>query len=537
MDNTVQYTPLATGEARLIVIEKGILSETVLSAENSVGRGTPSYRPEILLRSPIASRRHGVITLQPDGYHYSDCGSTNGTFINEQLYRGGESGQPAGKKLEDNDILRIVSEAEAARPDDVVMIYIAHARRGDVWKELIPGEDADEITIGRSASQGVALADTAVSRNHASFFKSRGVWAVIDHGSTNGVFVNNLRITEPVYIRPLDCIRIARSTFVWCNDRFWYSSAARAPEAQPELAAKEPAGPARPVERIGPAESELAAKAPADGGSALRIRIIEKSVWQKFKKQTILQDINVDIQRGEMVLILGGSGAGKTTFMNAVMGYEKAEGSVIHGDIDIYNEYDRMKYDIGYVPQQDLLRLSDTVYNTLKNAAEMKMPRRTTAEEKEARIEAVLELLGLSRESLALVRKLSGGQRKRLSIAVEFIADPSLFFLDEPDSGLDGVMAKSLMASLRRIADARKIVMVITHSPDRVAEHFDKVIVLAKSIKDNCGHLAFFGSPQAAYAFFGTDSMEGIVKRINRTDEGGEGLSDYFIEKFSDVKN
>ena len=147
------------------------------------------------------------------------------------------------------------------------------------------------------------------------------------------------------------------------------------------------------------------------------------------------------------------------------------------------NEYDKMKYDIGYVPQQDLLRPSDTVYNTLKNAAEMKMPKRTTPDEKEERIMTVLELLGLSRESESLVKKLSGGQRKRLSIAVEFIANPSLFFLDEPDSGLDGIMARSLMHSLRKIADENKIVMVITHAPDRAAELFDKVIVLAKNIE------------------------------------------------------
>ena len=119
-----------------------------------------------------------------------------------------------------------------------------------------------------------------------------------------------------------------------------------------------------------------------------------------------------------------------------------------------------------------------------------------------------------------------------MCIAVEFIANPGLFFLDEPDSGLDGIMARELMKNLRTIADSGKIVMVITHGPDRAPEMFDKVIVLAKSTVDNCGHLAFLGSVQEAYRFFRTDSLEGVVKRVNRKDEGGEGLSDYYIEKF-----
>ena len=521
MDNTVKYTPPTAGEARLVVIEKDVLFTAVLAAENHIGRVSSSFQPDIPLNSPIASRRHGVISLKTDGYYYTDCGSTNGTYVNGRCCRSDESGI-FSVKLQDYDIIRITSDQDAFLPDSVLMIFRAHGQQGEEWRELVPSRNAYEIGIGRSRDHNIALADAAVSRNHASFFRSNGNWAVIDHGSTNGVYVNNARISAPVYVFPHDCIRIAGNIFVLCDNKFWYSYVKETDRPLPVQS--EP--PLRP-----PTSERIAQR---DSAGGLQIRIIEKSVWQQFKKLTILQDINVNISRGEMVLILGGSGAGKTTFLNAVMGYEKAEGSVVHNDIDIYNEYDKMKYDIGYVPQQDLLRQSDTVYNTLKNAAEMKMPKRTAARDKEARIEAVLEMLGLSRESGSLVKKLSGGQRKRLSIAVEFIANPSLFFLDEPDSGLDGIMAKSLMASLRRIADENKIVMVITHAPDRVAGLFDKVIVLAKSITDNCGHLAFYGSPREAYVFFETDSMEGIVKRINRADEGGEGLSDHFINKYND---
>ena len=115
---------------------------------------------------------------------------------------------------------------------------------------------------------------------------------------------------------------------------------------------------------------------------------------------------------------------------------------------------------------------------------------------------------------------------------MEYIGNPSLFFLDEPDSGLDGIMAKELMTNLRQIADQKKIVMVISHSPDRAFELFDKVIVLAKGHRDVIWHLVYYGAPTDACRFFGTDTLEGIVGRVNRKDEGGEGLADYFIEQF-----
>lgn len=214
----------------------------------------------------------------------------------------------------------------------------------------------------------------------------------------------------------------------------------------------------------------------------------------------------------------------------AVLGYEKAKGSIEHDNIDIYKEYGKVRSDMGFVPQQDLLRLEDTVYATLSNAAEMKMDSTTARQEREQRIDHVLNSLGLLRERDSIVRKLSGGQRKRLSIAVELVSDPGLFFLDEPDSGLDGIMAKSLMEQLRAIANEGKIVMVITRAPDRVSQLFDKVIVLAKGEKDNIGHLAFFGSVPETLDFFGTTSLEGVIKKINRVDEGGDGLSDYYID-------
>ena len=145
-------------------------------------------------------------------------------------------------------------------------------------------------------------------------------------------------------------------------------------------------------------------------------------------------------------------------------------------------------------------------------------------------------IFGLKPVRSNLVEKLSGGQKKRLSIAMEFLSNPSLFILDEPDSGLDGVMARELMQQLRKIADTGKIVIVITHTPDRVIDLFDDVIVLAKDAA-RTGRLAFYGSIQEARTFFGREKMEEIVKSINRKEEGGDGLADEFIMKYAEVNH
>ena len=267
--------------------------------------------------------------------------------------------------------------------------------------------------------------------------------------------------------------------------------------------------------------------------SGLAVKIKDRTVRNFLDKRYLLREIFMNIEPGHMVLLLGGSGSGKTTFINAVTGYEKANAEILLDGMNVYDEYDKMKYSIGFVPQLDLIRSNDTVYRTLYDAALLRLPASTSFSEITKRVSAVLEQFGLSSVKGSLVEKLSGGQRKRLSIAMEYIADPYLFVLDEPDSGLDGVIARDLMRRLRSIADEGKIVIVITHTPDRVVDLFDDLIVLAKDSR-RTGRLAFYGSIDEAREFFGQDSMEGILRMINQKDEGGEGRSDEFVLKYAE---
>ena len=271
---------------------------------------------------------------------------------------------------------------------------------------------------------------------------------------------------------------------------------------------------------------------PTRKGDGLTVNLKERTVTEFFQKKVLLRDIHMAIPQGHMVLLLGGSGAGKTTFLNAVNGYEKADAEVLLSGTDMYKQYGKMQYEVGFVPQSEMMCGKDTVLYTLLDAAKLRLPRDVSAKQRRQRVEEVMEIFGLKSVQNSLVEKLSGGQKKRLSISMEFISNPSLFILDEPDSGLDGVMARELFEQLRKIADTGKIVIVITHTPDRVIDLFDDVIVLAKDSAQT-GRLAWYGSVEEAREFFGRDSMEQIVKAINSREEGGDGQADEFVMKYA----
>ncbi len=284
---------------------------------------------------------------------------------------------------------------------------------------------------------------------------------------------------------------------------------------------------------LAPADLSAAGHRQELSDSGLSVDLNERTVRDFGRKRYLLKDISLDIPNGSLVLLLGGSGSGKTTFINAVIGYEKADARVMLNGADIYKDYDRVKYRIGLVPQQNLIRGSDTVIRTVTDAAELRLPKDLPNRERNKKVAEVLDLLGLAAGCNGLVSKKSGGQLRRISIAMELVTDPELFVLDEPDSGLDGVIARELFTKLRAIADEGKIVIAITHTPDRVIDLFDKVIVLARD-SGRVGRLAFYGSPQEAREFFGKDTMEGVVMSINRREEGGDGMADEFIRRYAE---
>ena len=380
--------------------------------------------------------------------------------------------------LSDGDIIRLSNDRM------LTAIFFEEFVSGRDWK-IINMDDGRHSVVITDRKDG---SDGAISLQYEN-----GTWKLqeINEGQ---VLLNGAEVRDAVRIRIDDCIEIGDTKFYFEGSGLVYGYPTQ--------------------------------------GSGLSINIDERAAHQAMRKVTLLKDINLSIEPGNMVLILGGSGAGKSTFVNAVTGYEKAKATIKEGDLDYYRDYGQVKHRIGFVPQDNLMREDDTVGDTVSNAAEMRLPKNMPPEEKQKRVTAVLSTFGLAGREKEKVSKLSGGQKKRLSICMEFVSSPTLFILDEPDSGLDGIMATELMENLRLIACQGRIVMVITHAPDRVAHLFDKVIVLAKSTTDKVGQLAFYGGIQEAREFFGVPTMEEVVRQINAKNEGGVGRADEFIEKY-----
>ena len=431
------------------------------------------------LEYPFLEKEQGEFFRENGKWYFRNLSEEVFTFVAGKNIRRGEAAE-----LYDGAVIRMVNERM------LTMVFFDHFVSGRDWRFLNMDDGRHEVSIAVPGTD--RQKDMKLSLSYEN-----GRWKMEDLDAAE-ILHNGIPVQQKVSLRIDDNIEIGENRFVFEGAGLVYGY---------------------PVQ---------------EGG--LSIHIDERSVHKALKKVKLLEDIDLSIDPGELVMILGGSGAGKSTFVHAVTGYEKARASIRRGKLDFYKDYDEVKYQIGFVPQENLIRMEDTVENTVRNAAEMRLPRETGPEERKKRIAAVLETFGLAGKEKERISKLSGGQKKRLSICTEFIASPSLFILDEPDSGLDGAMSRELMKNLKLIACQGKTVLVITHIPDRAADLFDKVVVLAKSPRTQAGQLAFYGGIQEAKDFFGVGSMEDIVRRINSENEGGEGRADEFVEKFREYE-
>ncbi len=196
-------------------------------------------------------------------------------------------------------------------------------------------------------------------------------------------------------------------------------------------------------------------------------------------------------------MVVGQSGGGKSTLLDAIAGYRPAtQGKVFVNGIDVYQNFDAVRNDIGYVPQKDIIHMELTVYQALNFAAQLRMPKDTSKAERHKRIMEVLDDLDLMHRKDVQISGLSGGQQKRVSIGVELLTRPGLFFLDEPTSGLDPGTETAFMHLMRRLADQGRTIIMVTHATKNVMLA-DKVVFLARG-----GYVAWFGPPDEALTYF-----------------------------------
>lgn len=316
------------------------------------------------------------------------------------------------------------------------------------------------MRIGRALENELVVADLQVSRHHAEFHATPdGRFEIRDLGSHNGTYVNGMPIAKSgsAILGPNDIVGVGHSTFRVVGDRL--------------------------EEFVDTGEVSFSARhltVTVDGG------------------KQILKDVSFGVPEKSLVAVIGPSGSGKSTLLKALTGYRPAnQGDVLYDNRNLYKQFAELRQRIGLVPQDDILHKELTVNSALKYAAKLRFPADTTAAERQARISEVLAELKLDIHKDKKVTSLSGGQRKRVSVALELLTKPSLIFLDEPTSGLDPGMDRDVMQLLRGLADDGRTVLVVTHS---VAELSicDKLLVMAPG-----GSVAYFGPPEEALNFFG----------------------------------
>ncbi|WP_141309139.1 ABC transporter ATP-binding protein/permease [Streptomyces spinoverrucosus] len=323
------------------------------------------------------------------------------------------------------------------------------------------------MRIGRALENDLVVSDLQVSRHHAEFHSTPdGRMEIRDLGSHNGTYVNGQPIAKggSQLLGPTDIVGVGHSTFRIVGDRL--------------------------EEFVDTGEVSFSARhltVTVDGG------------------KQILKDVSFGVPEKSLIAVIGPSGSGKSTLLKALTGYRPAnQGEVLYDNRNLYKQFAELRQRIGLVPQDDILHKELTVKKALKYAAKLRFPADTTAAEREARIDEVLRELKLDIHKDKKVTSLSGGQRKRVSVALELLTKPSLIFLDEPTSGLDPGMDRDVMQLLRGLADDGRTVLVVTHSVAELAL-CDKLLVMAPG-----GSVAYFGPPEEALNFFGYDTWADV---------------------------
>ncbi len=409
---------------------------------------------EVVLDYPMVSGRHARITVRGGQAQIEDLGSTNGTFVGRPDHR--------------------ITQAPL-RPDDVVFfgsLRVPAARL--LGGKLTLGTDPHSVVsfrgqqtvFGRDAGCDVVLDDALVSSRHARLQQVGGQWQLEDLGSTNGTFLNGRRLGgrgarhAQALVQPGDVIALGSCSFT--------------------------------LNRDGKLE-----KRDLRGNFTLEARGITVEVPGK----RLIDDVSLTIFPGEFVALMGPSGAGKTTLMNALNGYTPpARGEVILNGQSLYGHYQQFAPYLGFVPQDDIIHRDLTVWQALYYTARLRLPADYREDQLRSRIADVMQQLGLEGTENVLIgspekKGISGGQRKRVNLAMELITDPLMLFLDEPTSGLSSEDALMVMKLLRRLADSGKTILLTIHQPSLEAFRLlDNLVVMGKDAKSRePGQLVYYG--------------------------------------------
>lgn len=420
---------------------------------------------DIIIDSPIASRYHLVLERNERGFRLRDM-SSNGTWQGSR--------RVSELQLSERTEFQIGHDA-----NERIRLVFLPAEAGPTKAPPFPAallEGRGQLAIGRDASCDLVLADPACSRRHALVRQgSDGNWIVSDLGSANGTFVNG---------RPV------RETPLLVGDKIQVGNTAVSFDGRRLL---------------------------SDTRAGMRVDMYDVTTLGE-RGQRLLDGVSMSIWPSTLVAVLGASGAGKSTLMGALTGTRPAT----YGDIRLnglsFTEHRHVfRTGIGYVPQEDIVHRELTVERALRYAARLRMPPDTSNDELKQRVDTVLHEVGLAERRRAPIWRLSGGQRKRVSIAAEIIIRPPLLLLDEPTSGLDPGLDRQLMILLKRFAVDGQTIVAATHAVGNI-DLCDEIIFLAGG-----GRLAFFGSPDEAREYFATGDFAEMYRAVEAEQEAALG--------------
>lgn len=432
---------------------------------------------DIVLTSRLVSADHGRF-INKDGIWYiedravfKDKNSTNGLIYNNVYV--------VSHLIGDGDLIRIDDGIETVA--EGVLFVFSSAGSDNKWHSIQLSEK-QELTIGREENCDIVLPHISVSKCHAKIVRESDGYFIVDNNSTNGVIVNNKRISDKEKLHEKDVISITSSKLIFTSATISYCCY----------------------------KSGIS----VDASDIVIVR------GKGAKAVVTSNHVDLNIKPGELIAIIGGSGAGKSTILNCMCGYLKpTQGEVFINGINLYQNFDSLKKLIGYVPQSDIVYDNLTLHDMLLYTAKLRLLKDTTSAEQETAIAKAIDMVELSEKRDSLIKSFSGGQRKRASIAVELLSDPNLLFLDEPASGLDPGTERNLMHSLRSMANDGKTVVLVTHSTLQL-KLCDKIVFMGKG-----GNLCFFGSYDEALTFFGVSDIVDVYNMI--TEDAKEWSEEY----------
>ncbi|CAM3636439.1 ATP-binding cassette domain-containing protein [Smaragdicoccus niigatensis] len=337
-------------------------------------------------------------------------------------------------------------------------------------------------TLGRASDNDIQVPDMLVSRHHARLFRSTEGLIIEDLSSANGTFINGQRSKRST-VHEGDVVTVGNTDFVAKGNT---------------LVARD-----KIVQETGLALYDV--------GFAVG------------KSKYLLSGVSFAAPPGTLTAIIGPSGAGKSTLAKLIAGSTSpTDGAVTFDGHNLHHEYEALRNRLGMVPQDDVLHRQLTVRQALSYAAELRLPPDTTPEDRDRVVAQVLEELSLTNHLDTRVDSLSGGQRKRASVALELLTSPSLLILDEPTSGLDPALDRQVMTMLRELADHGRVVLVITHSLTYL-DMCDKVLLLAPG-----GKTAYCGRPSGVNEVNGSSDWAEIFATV--TDDPN-GVAERYIAR------